>query len=83
MSVKMTKKHLFIIENNLQKVGQSFFHLSRRTTVIHDLLVRCQVSLVPDNQTNVFSRFYSYFPLMQTIGPIFMHSSIKINIIFL
>ena len=53
MSVKMTKNHLFIIENNLQKVGQSFFHLSRRTTVIHDLLVRCQVSLVPDNQTNI------------------------------
>ena len=24
MSVKMTKQHIFIIENNLQKVGQSF-----------------------------------------------------------
>ena len=23
--VKMTKQHIFIIENNLQKVGQSFF----------------------------------------------------------
>jgi hypothetical protein len=32
MSVKMMKQHIFIIENNLQKVGQSFFHLSRRTT---------------------------------------------------
>ena len=30
-----------------------FFHLSRRTTVIQDLLVRHQFSLVPDNQTNV------------------------------
>ena len=27
MSVKMTKQHIFIIENNLQKVGQSFFSL--------------------------------------------------------
>jgi hypothetical protein len=32
----MTKQHIFIIENNLQKVGQSFFHLSRQTTVIQD-----------------------------------------------
>ena len=24
----MTKQHIFIIENNLQKVGQSFFYLS-------------------------------------------------------
>jgi hypothetical protein len=38
MSVKMTKQRIFIIENNIQKVGQSFFHLSRRTTVIKDLL---------------------------------------------
>jgi hypothetical protein len=53
MSVKMTKQHIFIIENNLQKVGQSFFHLSRLTTVIQDLLVRRQFSLVPDNRTNV------------------------------
>ena len=30
-----------------------FFHLSRRTTVIQDLLVRHQFSLVPDNRTNV------------------------------
>jgi hypothetical protein len=29
-----------------------FFYLSRRTTVIQDLLVRRQFSLVPDNQTN-------------------------------
>jgi hypothetical protein len=49
----MTKQRIFIIENNIQKVGQSFFHLSRRTTVIKDLLVRLQFSLVPDNQTNV------------------------------
>jgi hypothetical protein len=26
--VKMTKQHIFIIENNLQKVGQSFFQES-------------------------------------------------------
>jgi hypothetical protein len=30
-----------------------FFHLSHRTTVIQDLLVRRQFSLVPDNRTNV------------------------------
>jgi hypothetical protein len=30
----MTKQHIFIIENNLQLVVQSFFHLSHRTTVI-------------------------------------------------
>ena len=47
-SVKMTKQHIFIIENNLlQKVGQSFFHLSRKTTVMQDLLVRHQFSLLP------------------------------------
>jgi hypothetical protein len=27
--------NIFIIENNLQKIGQSFFHLSRRTTMQH------------------------------------------------
>jgi hypothetical protein len=54
ISVKMTqKKNIFIIENNLQKVGYSFFHLFCRTTVIQDLLFRHQVSLVPDNWTNV------------------------------
>jgi hypothetical protein len=42
LSVKMTKQHIFIIQNNLQKIGQSFFHLSRRisSTMIQDLLVR-------------------------------------------
>ena len=30
-----------------------FFHLSRQTTVIQDLLVRRQFSLVLDNRTNV------------------------------
>ena len=53
MSVKMTKQHIFMIENNLQKVEQSFVHLSRRPTVIQDLLVRRQFSLVLDNWTNV------------------------------
>jgi hypothetical protein len=49
----MTKQHIFIIENNLQKIEQSFFHLSRRTTMIQDLLVRHQFSLVQDNRTSV------------------------------
>ena len=44
MSVKMTKQHIFIIENKIQKVGQSFFHLSQ------DLLVRRQFSLVSDKR---------------------------------
>jgi hypothetical protein len=48
----MTKQHIFIMGNNLQKIGQSFFHLSHRTTMIQDLLVRRQFSLVPDNRTN-------------------------------
>ena len=34
-------------------LGIWFFHLSRRTTVIQDLLVRRQFSLLPDNRTNV------------------------------
>ena len=46
----MTKQHIFIIENNLQKVGPSFFYLSRRKTVIQDLLVRRQFSLVSDKR---------------------------------
>ena len=50
----MTKQHNFYnIENNLQKIGQSFFHLSHRTTVIQDLVVQRQFSLVQDNRTNV------------------------------
>jgi galactose-1-phosphate uridylyltransferase len=61
MSVKMTKQYIFIIENSLQKVGQSFFHLSRQTTMIKDLLVQRQFSLVSDKRyyymtsDNVFS----------------------------
>ena len=35
------------------RLGIWFFHLSCRTTVIQDLLVRRQFSLVPDNRTNV------------------------------
>ena len=37
------------------RLGIWLFHLSRRrrTTVIQDLLVRCQFSLVTDNRTNV------------------------------
>ena len=50
MSIKMTKQHIFIIENNLQKVGQSFFHLSHWTTMIQDLLVRREFSLVSDKR---------------------------------
>jgi hypothetical protein len=50
----MAKEEIFIIENNLQKVGQSFFfHLSRRTTVVQNQFVRLQFSLVQDNRTNV------------------------------
>jgi galactose-1-phosphate uridylyltransferase len=61
MSVEMTKQYIFIIENSLQKVGQSFFHLSRQTTMIKDLLVQRQFSLVSDKRyyymtsDNVFS----------------------------
>jgi hypothetical protein len=51
MPVKMTKQHIFIIENNLQKVGQSFFHLSRLTTVIQDLLNQsCQRFLMSQSE---------------------------------
>ena len=35
------------------RLGIWFFHLSRRTAVIQDLLVRRQFSLVPDNRINV------------------------------
>jgi hypothetical protein len=35
------------------RLGIRFFHLSCRTTVEQDLLVRRQFSLVPDNRTNV------------------------------
>ena len=38
------------------RLGIWFFHLSRRTTVIQDLLVPRQFSLVPDNRTNLMSR---------------------------
>ena len=67
----MTKQHIFIIENNLQKVGQSFFHLSRQTTVIQDLLVRRQFSLVPDNRTNVNVEACMLFFAMIMIRDIF------------
>jgi hypothetical protein len=39
--------------NRFARLGIWLFHLSRRTTVIQDLLVRRQFSLVPDNRTNV------------------------------
>jgi hypothetical protein len=44
----MTKQHIFIVENNLQKVGQSFFSLVPSDN--HDLLVRRQFSLVSDKR---------------------------------
>jgi hypothetical protein len=44
----MTKQHIFIIENNLQKVGQSFFHRDTRSTCPTSVFSR-----VPDNRTNV------------------------------
>jgi hypothetical protein len=43
-----------------------FFHLSRRTTVIQDLLVRRQFSLVPDNRTNVNVEACYYEPVLVT-----------------
>jgi hypothetical protein len=50
-----TKDRWQIIAWNLamHDVGQSFFLLSGQTTVIQDLLVRRQFSLVPDNRTDV------------------------------
>jgi hypothetical protein len=42
----MIKQHIFIIENNLQKVGPSFVLLSRWTTMIQDLFVQRQFSLL-------------------------------------
>jgi hypothetical protein len=38
-----------------------FFHLSRRKTVIQDLLVRRKFSLVPDNRTNVNVEAWDFF----------------------
>ena len=74
MSVKLTKQHIFIIENNLQKVGKSFFHLSHRTTVIQDLLVRCQFSLVPDNRTSVnveaCDSGATFYRIVRTVRPV-------------
>jgi hypothetical protein len=43
-----------------------FFHLSRRTTVIQDLLVRRQFSLVPENRTNVYVEACIFFARAQT-----------------
>jgi hypothetical protein len=46
-----------------------FFHLSRQTTVIQDLFVRRQFSLVLDNQTNVNVEAWSILlPLGQSIN---------------
>ena len=36
MSVKMTKQHIFIIENNLQKVGVLFLLVRRQFSLILD-----------------------------------------------
>ena len=75
----MTKQHIFIIENNLQKVGQSFFHMSRRTTVIQDLLVRRQFSLVQDNRTNVNVEASTHLNKQSIIYKIW----VKLNILFM
>jgi hypothetical protein len=52
-----TLKYFIPVEIDLSvvpvRLGIWLFHLSRRTTVIQDLLVRRQFSLVPDNRTNV------------------------------
>jgi hypothetical protein len=55
MSVKMTKQHIFIIENNLQKAGQSFFHLSRRTSM-SDTRSTCPMSVLTDIGQALMSR---------------------------
>ena len=50
------------------------FYLSRRTTVVQDLFVRRQFSLVQDNQTNViveachFQHYFSYIMAVSFIG---------------
>ena len=44
------KSYLIPVEIDLSIVPAHFFHLSRRTTVIQDLLVRRQFSLVPDKR---------------------------------
>ena len=49
-------------------LGIWFFHLSRRTTVIQDLLVQRQFSLVPDNRTNVNVEAWNKF-MTQTDNP--------------
>jgi hypothetical protein len=43
------------------RLGISDFFTSRRTTVIQDLLVRHQFSLVPDNRTNVIVFCVAFF----------------------
>ena len=50
-----TTNPIFILVeiNDFYRICPDFFHLSHRTTVIQDLLVRRQFSLVLDNQTNV------------------------------
>jgi hypothetical protein len=48
-----TSGNIFVRRTGMFTLGIRFFHLFRRTTVIQDLLVRCQFSLVPDNRTNV------------------------------
>ena len=59
----------------LARLGIWLFHLSRRTTVIQDLLVRRQFSLVPDNRTNVNVEAWPMVPLIS-------HPSFFFNINF-
>jgi hypothetical protein len=49
------------------RLGIWYFHLSRRTTVIQDLLVRRQFSLVPDNRTNVNVEAWEWVWLLTTL----------------
>jgi hypothetical protein len=44
LSAKMTKQHIFIIENNLQKVGQSIFLLVPSDN--HDTRSTCPTSVL-------------------------------------
>jgi hypothetical protein len=63
-----------------------FFHLSRRTTVIQDLLVRRQFSLVPDHRTNVnveaciFFTFDISTPERSFTGNIFFTFAVSVNV---
>ena len=61
------------------RLGIWFFHLSRRTTVIQDLLVWRQFSLVPDNRTNVNVEAWHIKPNKSELNKKKKHKGIKKN----